>query len=107
MIPVALACASAGIIVGFIGLTGIGSLSAMVSIWGTHQIVALILAMLVSIVLGMGVPVASAYILSVSTVGGMLIGRSSHFQAHLFLLYFATISAITPPVALGAYAAAV
>ena len=74
MIPVALACASAGIIVGFIGLTGIGvKLSAMVSIWGTHQIVALILAMLVSIVLGMGVPVASAHILSVSTVGGMLI----------------------------------
>ncbi|NLC14853.1 MAG: TRAP transporter fused permease subunit [Firmicutes bacterium] len=108
MIPVALACASAGIIVGFIGLTGIGvKLSAMVSIWGTHQIVALILAMLVSIVLGMGVPVASAYILSVSTVGGMLIRTGvPMFQAHLFLLYFATISAITPPVALGAYAAA-
>jgi TRAP transporter 4TM/12TM fusion protein len=108
MVPVALACASAGIIVGFIGLTGIGvKLSAMVGIWGTQKAYALILAMLVSIILGMGVPVASAYILAVSTVGGMLIRVGIPMvQAHLFLLYFATISAITPPVALGAYAAA-
>ncbi len=52
MVPVALACASAGIIVGFIGLTGIGvKLSAMVGIWGTQKAYALILAMLVSIIL--------------------------------------------------------
>lgn len=108
MVPVALACATAGIIVGFIGLTGLGvKLSAMVGVWGTSRIYALVLAMIVCLILGMGMPVAAAYILAASTVGGMLIRVGiPMIAAHLFILYFATISAITPPVALAAYAAA-
>ncbi|NPV71031.1 MAG: TRAP transporter fused permease subunit [Firmicutes bacterium] len=108
MAPVALACATAGIVVGFISLTGLGvKLSAMVSIMGVSKIYALMLAMIVCLILGMGMPVAAAYILAASTVGGMLIRVGVPIiQAHLFILYFATISAITPPVALAAYAAA-
>ncbi|MGE5541412.1 MAG: TRAP transporter permease, partial [Bacillota bacterium] len=108
MVPVALACACAGIIVGFISLTGLGvKMSAMVSILGVHKLVALVLAMIVCLILGMGMPVAAAYILASATVGGMLVRVGVPLiQAHLFILYFATISAITPPVALAAYAAA-
>jgi len=68
---------------------------------------ALIITMIVSLILGMGIPTTAAYLLAVSVCGTALIRMGVNpLQAHLFVFYFAIISAITPPVAPGIYFAA-
>ena len=102
-------CACAGIIVGVIGLTGIGlRFSSMVlSVAGTSQLMALVFAMAISIILGMGMPTTAAYAVAASVVAPGLIKLGiSPLVAHMFVFYYAVISAITPPVALAAYAGA-
>src|SRR5690606_21280185 len=67
----------------------------------------LVFAMLVTIVLGMGMPTIAAYAVSAATIAPVLVGMGIEpIAAHMFVLYFACLSAITPPVALAAYAAA-
>ncbi len=101
-------CAAAGIIMGVIALTGVGVKFAnlLLGIAGTSQLLALIFAMCVAILLGMGMPTTAAYAIaaSVLTPGLIRIGMPV-LVAHMFVFYFACISAITPPVALAAYAA--
>jgi TRAP transporter 4TM/12TM fusion protein len=109
VIPVALACAAAGVIIGIITLTGIGlkfsTLVVMLS--GGSLPLALVLTMLTCLVLGMGLPTAAAYILVATLVAPALVDLGvSLLAAHLFVLYSAMLSSITPPVALAAYAAA-
>jgi TRAP transporter 4TM/12TM fusion protein len=102
-------CATAGIIVGVIGLTGIGlRFSSMVlAVAENSQLIALIFAMLISILLGMGMPTTAAYAVAASVVAPGLIKLGiSPLVAHMFIFYFAVISSITPPVALAAYAGA-
>ena len=102
-------CATAGIIVGVIALTGIGSrFSAVLLGLAEHsQFLALIFAMFVSIVLGMGMPTTAAYVVAASVMAPGLINLGIEpLTAHFFIFYFAVISAITPPVALAAYAGA-
>jgi TRAP transporter 4TM/12TM fusion protein len=102
-------CACAGIIVGVIGLTGVGlRFSTMIlSIAGDSQFLALIFAMLIAIILGMGMPTTAAYAVAASVVAPGLIKLGiSPLVAHMFVFYYAVISAITPPVALAAYAGA-
>ncbi|MCY0154958.1 TRAP transporter fused permease subunit [Hoeflea alexandrii] len=102
-------CATAGIIVGVIALTGIGSrFSAVLLGLAEHsQFLALVFAMLVSIVLGMGMPTTAAYVVAASVMAPGLINLGIEpLTAHFFIFYFAVISAITPPVALAAYAGA-
>ena len=102
-------CACAGIIVGVIGLTGIGlRFSSMIlSIAGESQFFALVFAMGIAIILGMGMPTTAAYAVAASVVAPGLIKLGiSPLVAHMFVFYYAVISAITPPVALAGYAGA-
>jgi TRAP-type uncharacterized transport system fused permease subunit len=68
---------------------------------------ALVATMVGCVILGMGMPVPSAYIVTAVLAGpGLAMMGLSTMSAHLFILYFATLSAVTPPVAVSAYAAA-
>ncbi len=101
--------ACAGIIVGVLGLTGLGGrLSAIIlSAAGDSQPIAFVLAMLISIVLGMGMPTTAAYAIAAAVVAPALQGLGvSPLAAHMFVFYCAVISAITPPVAIASFAAA-
>lgn len=70
------------------------------------QLVALMITMLLAVLLGMGMPAVPAYINVALLMGPMLIGLGiANFTAHMFIFYFAIASAITPPVALAAFAA--
>lgn len=109
VIPVAVACATAGIIIGVISLTGLGLKfsTLIVTLSGGNLLIALIFTMAASIVLGMGLPTAAAYILVATLVAPALVDMGVNiFAAHLFVFYGAMLSSITPPVALAAYAAA-
>ncbi|MEO1199792.1 MAG: TRAP transporter permease [Pseudomonadota bacterium] len=100
-------CACAGIIVGVISLTGVGARfsSLLLGVAEASQLLALIFAMCISIILGMGMPTTAAYAVAASVVAPGLIALGIEpLIAHFFVFYFAVISAITPPVALAAYA---
>ena len=109
ILPVALATAPAGIIIGVVTLTGMGLKfsSFIVSISGNNLLVALILTMASSLVLGMGLPTAAAYILVATLTAPALVSMGVDLMAaHMFVFYSAMLSSITPPVALAAFAAA-
>jgi TRAP transporter 4TM/12TM fusion protein len=102
-------CAAAGIIVGVIALTGLGTRfsSLLLGLAENNQVIALFFAMVVSIVLGMGMPTTAAYAVAASVIAPGLISMGiDMLTAHFFIFYFAVMSAITPPVALAAYAGA-
>ena len=106
---VAAACACAGIVIGVINLTGLGLkfTSLVLFLAGESLIPALILTMLAGIVLGMGMPTTPAYIVQAALLIPALIKLGVlNIAAHMFVFYFSTISAITPPVAMAVYAAA-
>lgn len=102
-------CAAAGVIVGVIALTGIGTRfsSMLLGLAGQSQLVALFFAMCVSIILGMGMPTTAAYAVAASVIAPGLIQLGIEpLTAHFFIFYYAVMSAITPPVALASYAGA-
>lgn len=108
-LDVALACACAGIIVGVFNLTGLGMrLSSMlIEISHGNLLVLLFLTMVSSLILGMGMPTTACYIILAVLVAPALVQMGvKPMAAHLFVLYFGCISAVTPPVALAAYAGA-
>ena len=94
----------------FISLDVLGWLQALDLGQGgstAFQLIALLLTMLMAILLGMGMPAVPAYINVALLLGPVLAGLGiSLFTAHMFIFYFAVASAITPPVALAAFAAA-
>lgn len=107
-VPVAMACASAGIVIGIVSLTGLGVrfTQLIISLSGGHLFPALLLTMLSCLILGMGLPTTAAYIItSVLAVPALSSMGVPTLAAHLFILYFAIISFITPPVAISAFAA--
>ncbi|TVR81036.1 MAG: TRAP transporter permease [Rhodospirillales bacterium] len=102
-------CACAGIIVGVIALTGVGARfsSLLLGVAAHSQLLALVFAMLISIMLGMGMPTTAAYAVAASVVApGLQQLGIPPLIAHFFVFYYAVVSAITPPVALAAYAGA-
>ena len=104
----ALACASAGIVIGTITLTGLGlSFTGVVLALSQNSLIlALFLTMVAGILLGMGLPTTPAYIVQVALLVPALVKLGVRVEAaHLFVLYFAVLSAITPPVAMAVYAA--
>lgn len=108
-IPVAIICASAGIIIGVISMTGIGlrASSLILTLAGGSLVLTLIITMITSIILGMGMPTVGAYIIQVAlTVPALIEIGVPPLAAHMFIFYFSALSAITPPVALASYAAA-
>ncbi|MEM6972935.1 MAG: TRAP transporter fused permease subunit [Pseudomonadota bacterium] len=102
-------CACAGLIVGVISLTGVGArFSALLfDLAETSQLLALFFAMVIAVILGMGMPTTAAYAVAASVVApGLIEIGIEPLVAHFFVFYFAVVSAITPPVALAAYAGA-
>ena len=108
-LPVTLACAVAGIIVGVVGLTGLGlKFSAlMLSFSQGSLLLALLLLLLASLVLGMGLPVTASYIVLIILAGPVLTGAFGLpvLVAHMVVFWFSQDSNVTPPVCLAAYAA--
>lgn len=108
MVPVTAACAAAGLVVGGISMTGLsGKFAHMLYAVSSGQIfIALMASGALAILLGMGMPTPSAYIMSAVLVAPVLIDMGlPTMNVHMFLLFFAVLSAITPPVAVAAYAA--
>lgn len=108
-LPVIAACATAGIIVGVVSLTGIGlKLSAnLVDMAGGSTMIALVFTMLASLVLGMGIPTTANYIVQATMAAPALIKLGlAPMAAHLFVFYFGILADITPPVALAVYTGA-
>jgi len=101
--------AAIGFVIGVINMSGIGLkfAQAILSVSGTSLFLALLLVMLGCLVMGMGVPSAPAYLIVAIVMGPALerLGLPT-IAAHLFMLYFAVLSVVTPPVALAAFAAA-
>ncbi|MBL3557281.1 MULTISPECIES: TRAP transporter permease [Marinobacter] len=108
-IQIIVVCAAAGVIVGVISLTGVGARFSvlLLDVAEASQLLALIFAMFISILLGMGMPTTAAYAVAASVVAPGLVQLGiDPLTAHFFVFYFAVVSAITPPVALASYAAA-
>ena len=101
--------AAAGIVIGTLNISGVGfALTlALVQIAGHNLVVLLVLAAVVCIILGMGMPTIGVYVLLATLVAPALVEVGVvPIAAHLFILYFGMLSFITPPVAIGAFAAA-
>jgi TRAP transporter 4TM/12TM fusion protein len=108
-LTVAVPCAAAGIIIGTIVQSGLGLkiTTLLLALSGGQLLPTLLVAMGVCIVLGMGMPTTSAYILTAVLMAPALVNLGiPPMAAHLFVFYFACLSMLTPPVALAAYAAA-
>lgn len=106
---VTVACACGGIIIGVVIMTGLGQKlsGAVITLSGNNLLVTLILTAIVSVVLGMGMPTSGAYIIMASLLAPTIVNYDVPLiAAHMFLLYCASMSAITPPVAIASYAAA-
>lgn len=107
IVSVATACATAGIIVGMVTLTGLGQRigAGMFQVVGGNVFLGLFCAMITSLVLGMGVSTTSNYIITSTVAAPILIQLGIPLlAAHMFCFYFGIIADITPPVALAAYA---
>jgi TRAP transporter 4TM/12TM fusion protein len=105
---VATACATAGIVVGIVTLTGLGLVfsSLVATLSGGVLIIGLVITMIASIVMGMGLPTTAAYIVVASLGAPALIELGvDTLPAHMFIFYFAILSAITPPVMLAVFTA--
>lgn len=109
ILPVAGACAAAGLVIGGLSMTGLGMKAAnvIIELSGGGLGWTLVLAAVITILLGLGMPTPSAYILAAVLVGPALtkVGLPL-LESHMFLLYFAILSALTPPIAVAALAAA-
>ncbi|HKM39640.1 MAG TPA: TRAP transporter permease [bacterium] len=106
---VAVGCASVGMIEGMAGVSGVALVlgEGVVRLSQGNLYLTLFLVMVASLVLGMGLPATACYIIvaMISVRPLMLIGVEP-LAAHFFVFYFGMLSALTPPVALAAYAAA-
>src|SRR5690625_2680353 len=108
LIMIAILAGTAQIIVGLLSITGLGiKLSnVLLSVGDGSVIITLVLAMLICIILGMGMPTTAAYLLASSTLASTLVTLGHEpLASHLFLFYFAVVSAITPPVCVAVFVA--
>ena len=108
-IPVTVACACAGIIIGCTFTSGLGLkfTNSVIDMSGGNLMFLLILTALAAIVLGMGITTTAVYITVAALIVPALIEIGVNpMSAHLFAFYFGVVSSITPPVALASFAAA-
>ncbi len=107
ILGVAAACATAGIIIGIVTLTGLGlkMASGLVALAGGNMFFTLFFTMISSLILGMGIPTTANYLIT-STITAPAVVQLGvpMLAAHMFTFYFGIIADITPPVALAAYA---
>jgi TRAP transporter 4TM/12TM fusion protein len=108
-LPVAAACAAAGVVIAVVTLSGLGIVFTqfVVHLSQNYLLPALMLTMLAGIVLGMGMPTTPAYIIMTALLVPAIVKFGVLLPAaHMFAFYFAILSSITPPVALAVFAAA-
>lgn len=109
-VAVSVACAVAGIVVAVVGLTGLGLKfsSMMIAFSGGNILLALLLVIIASLILGLGLPVTASYIVLIVLVGPALTNEFGIplLVAHLLVFWYSQDSNVTPPVALAAFAAA-
>jgi len=106
---VAIACATAGIIVGVVTLTGLGLKMAngLIELAGGYLLPTMFFTMITSLILGMGAPTTANYVItSTMCAPALIMLKVPTLAAHMFVFYFGIIADITPPVALAAYAGA-
>jgi len=115
MIGIAVATATAGIVVGTVTLTGLGLMMTefVEYLSGGNVIIMLLLIAAISLVLGMGIPTTANYILVATLMAPVVIELGAQaglaiplIAVHLFVFYFGIMADITPPVGLAAFAAA-
>lgn len=98
-----------GLVIGVVNMTGVGLAfaDAIRELSGESLFFALVLVMLACLVMGMGVPSVTAYLILALVMGPVLENMGvPKIAAHLFIMYFGVLSVVTPPVALAAFAAA-
>ena len=108
-LPVGIACALVGVIIGILTLTGAATLFAgtIIQIGKNSLFLSLVLTMLVCLVLGMGIPTIPNYIITSSLAAPALLELGVPLiVSHMFVFYFGIMADLTPPVALAAFAAA-
>jgi TRAP transporter 4TM/12TM fusion protein len=108
-LPVALACAAAGVVIAVVTLSGLGIVFTqfVVHLSQNYLLLALVFTMIAGIILGMGMPTTPAYIIMTALLVPAIVKFGIPVPAaHMFAFYFAVLSAITPPVALAVFAAA-
>ncbi|QFI69344.1 TRAP transporter permease [Sinorhizobium alkalisoli] len=108
-LPVAVACALVGVIIGTMTLTGAANTFGqfIVSVGGKSLFLSLLLTMVTCLVLGMGIPTIPNYIITSSIAGPALLELGVPLiVSHMFVFYFGILADLTPPVALACFAAA-
>ncbi|MEE8434856.1 MAG: TRAP transporter permease [bacterium] len=108
-VPVTVACAAAGIIIGSVFASGLGLkfTQSVIELSQGYLILLLMMTAVASILLGMGLTTTAVYITVAALIVPSLIKMGVvPMAAHLFAFYFGVVSTITPPVALAAFAAA-
>jgi TRAP transporter 4TM/12TM fusion protein len=109
MIPITIPCAVAGIILGILTLTGAGMKLSQIIDFLAHGSLFLTLfwVMVISLILGMGLPPVVSYLVLAALEAPILIGMGVHpMAAHLFIFYFCALSLITPPICTTSFTAA-
>ncbi|WP_145109418.1 TRAP transporter permease [Cereibacter sediminicola] len=107
-LPVGIACAVVGIVIGTLTLTGIAStfIGAIIAIGRENLFLSLVLTMITCLVLGMGIPTIPNYIITSSLAGPALLDLGVPLLvSHMFVFYFGIMADLTPPVALACFAA--
>jgi len=105
--PVALACATVGIVVGVVSMTGLGLklASGIVGIAQGSLLVTLLLTMVAALVLGTGLPTSATYIITSIMAAPALVQLGvPKLAAHMFVFYFGILADLTPPTAISTYA---
>lgn len=108
-VPVGIACALVGVIIGVVSLTGVASTFAgyILAIGEENLFLSLVLTMLTCLVLGMGIPTIPNYIITSSIAAPALLDLGVPLiVSHMFVFYFGIMADLTPPVALACFAAA-
>ncbi|MCG1009808.1 TRAP transporter permease [Salinicoccus sp. ID82-1] len=108
-IQVAIACASVGIIIAVVSMSGVGSMLAynVIDIAGGNLFLILVMVMVTCIILSFGLPSTALYIVVAVTAAPALVQAGiTPLAAHFFVFYFGAMSNVTPPVALAAYTGA-
>ena len=110
MVPLTAAVAAGGIIIGAIELTGLAGKFTLLlfQLSGGLLVPSLLMAGVVLILLGTGMPTTATYIMGVALLAPVFVGKFGLpvIEVHMFMLFYASLSAITPPVAVAAFAAA-
>jgi len=105
--PVALACATVGIVVGVVSVSGLGLklASGIVGIAGGNLLVTLVLTMIAALILGTGLPTSATYIITSIMAAPALVQLGlPKLVAHMFVFYFGILADLTPPTAISTYA---